>query len=207
MNVAEDLQQITEQLEQELGLPKGFFSKLKDEDDWSFVVKLESLIESACTYLLVKATNPALEEIFSRLEIASKSTGKIAFIKSLNLLDEPERAFIRAIAELRNTLVHDVRNVASFSFPKYIEGLDNQQLENLGKTLLRHDETEKLRECLKDGAKILFWFSALSVLANIYIVKLRADLKQRSHEILSEFIDNFGGLRTEMLKQLLKDAT
>jgi hypothetical protein len=212
MTEAANLQEAAEQIEKELGLPKGFFSGLMNEDDWSFVVKLESLLESACTYLLVKATNqPALEDVFSRIEIANKYTGKIAFIKALNLLEERDRAFVHALAALRNTLVHNVRNVASFSFSSYIDSLDNQQFANLQKALLGNEQTQKheeprkdKRKLLKDTAKFLFWFGALGCLGNIYIVKVREELRQKSRQQLADYIERYGGLRTEVFRELLK---
>ncbi len=36
-----------QELELDLGLPKGFCIKLLEEDDWSFVIKLHALLESA----------------------------------------------------------------------------------------------------------------------------------------------------------------
>ena len=214
MTDAETLEEAAQQLEQELGLTKGFFSGLLKEDDWSFIVKLESLIESACTYLLVKATNqPSLEDIFSRLEIANKYTGKVAFIKALNLLDERDRAFVHALATLRNTLVHDVRNVASFSLSIHVDKLDNQQLVSLFRALVTSDflksyesSGKDIRKLLRESAKFLFWFGALGLLGNIYVTKLREELKQRSRQQLAEYIDRFGGLRTEVFKELLKNA-
>lgn len=211
---AETLEEAARQLEQELGLATGFFSSLLKEDDWSFVVKLESLIESACTYLLVKATGqPSLEDIFAQLEIADKSTGKIAFIKALNLLEEKDRAFVHALAALRNILVHDVKNVASFSFLGYVEKLDKPQLTNLFKALVTSEFLKEyessgkdIRKFLKESAKFLFWFGALELLGNVYIAKLREEIKQRSRQQLADYIDRFGGLRTEVFKELLKNA-
>ena len=48
MNQDESIQE----LEQALGLPKGFCFKLIEEDDWSFVLKLQALLESAISDLL-----------------------------------------------------------------------------------------------------------------------------------------------------------
>lgn len=74
-------------LESELGLPKAFFRGLLDENDWSFVIKLHSLIESAATRLLVVALGkPELEEIISRIELSGKTTGKLAFFQKFKSL-------------------------------------------------------------------------------------------------------------------------
>jgi hypothetical protein len=114
-------------LESELGLPKAFFRGLLDENDWSFVIKLHSLIEAAATRLLVIALGkPELEEIISRLELSGKTTGKLAFFESLDLLDSESRGFIQTLSEVRNKLVHNVSNV-SITLEEYVESLDDSR--------------------------------------------------------------------------------
>jgi len=49
-------------IEEDLGLPTGFCVRLQNEDDWSFVVKLHALLESAASDFLAKA--------FGRQELA-----------------------------------------------------------------------------------------------------------------------------------------
>ena len=44
-----------QELELDLGLPKGFCFKLLEEDDWSFVIKLHALLESAVSELITRA--------------------------------------------------------------------------------------------------------------------------------------------------------
>jgi hypothetical protein len=100
------------ELEKELGLPKGFFHRLAEEDDWSFVIKFHALIEAAITHLLVSFfENQSLRSIFSRLELSNFTTGKIAFVKNLDLIDTRSVTFIQKLSEIRNRFVHDVTNV------------------------------------------------------------------------------------------------
>jgi hypothetical protein len=53
-------EKVLESLEKDLGLPRGFCFRLRHEDDWSFVVKLHALIESAAEAgdSLVRLGNP-----------------------------------------------------------------------------------------------------------------------------------------------------
>jgi len=200
-------------IEKELELPEGFLSRLHKEDDWSFVVKLHALIESACTYLLVKATNrPELEEIFSRLDIANKATGKMAFIKALNVLDEKVRAFIHALASLRNSLVHNIRSVPTFSLRSYVESLDSQQLSNFLKAIYSDNVASEIersgqnkREVLIEGAKFMLWLNAVNCLANIYIVMKQEEFRQERRRALVDLVERFRGLRTELIRDMLKD--
>jgi energy-converting hydrogenase A subunit M len=99
-------------LEEALGVEDGFFSKLSEEDDWSMIIKLHSLIEAAISELLAKRLKKdILVDAFSNMELSNKKSGKMAFVKALDLLDEPERRYISSLSELRNKLVHNVQNV------------------------------------------------------------------------------------------------
>lgn len=40
------------EVEKYLGLQEGFFRKLQLEDDWSLIIKLNSLIEISCSAML-----------------------------------------------------------------------------------------------------------------------------------------------------------
>ena len=83
-----------------------------EENDWSFIIKLHSLIEAAATQLLVVTLGkPELEDIISLLELSGQRTGKLAFFKSMNTLDSSSRRFIQSLSEIRNSFVHDVSNV------------------------------------------------------------------------------------------------
>jgi len=100
-------------LEAELSLPKGFLYSLKNENDWSFIIKIHALIEAAVSYLLTqKLGHDKLLPIFSRMELSNKTTGKTAFISTLKLLNKDERRFVSSLSELRNILIHNVKNVS-----------------------------------------------------------------------------------------------
>ena len=80
---------VIQDLELTLGLPENFYTNLKSEDDWSFVVKLHSLFEAAITGVVVAALGKdELGDIVSRLELSNKRTGKMAFVKALDLMWE-----------------------------------------------------------------------------------------------------------------------
>ena len=119
--------------EQKLGLPKSFYSDLLKNDDWSFVVKLNALVEAACTHALsVRLHAPELEEAFANTDLAISKYGKVTLLRGLNSLTSEQAHIIRQLAELRNKLVHNVRNV-TFSLPGYVSELDKQQLSSFTK--------------------------------------------------------------------------
>lgn len=128
--------------EERLSIKKGFYvGLLVEKDDWSFLIKLHALIEAALSHLLaelislsVKKYLPddkkpkGLEEFFSWLELSNKRTGKVAFVKALDVFPKEHRRFISSLSELRNQLVHDIRNV-SFKFSEYIQTLNPEQTD------------------------------------------------------------------------------
>jgi hypothetical protein len=119
------------ELESNVGVPENFFRALSQTDDWSFVIKLHALFEAACTHLLLHHfKEPELTDVFSRLELSNKVTGKIAFLKKSGLLNKESRQFISALSELRNSLVHDVRN-AEFSLPTMVATLNAAEIKNM----------------------------------------------------------------------------
>jgi hypothetical protein len=61
-----------EQFEQRLELPKGFYTDLLREDDWSFVIKLSAFLEAACTTSLWCGWR--LQSLRMRLLISIKAT-------------------------------------------------------------------------------------------------------------------------------------
>lgn len=106
----------------QLGLSKDFLDRLFNEDDWSFVIKLHSLIEAVITQLLIETLGQTkLLEPFANLELSNKKSGKVAFAKELDLLSKEARSFISSLSELRNELVHNIQNV-QFKFLDTHEG-------------------------------------------------------------------------------------
>src|SRR3546814_8687791 len=76
-----------------IGVRENFFKDLLGEDDWSFVIKLHALFEAAFTHLLLfHFKEPELTDIFARLELSNKATGKIAFLGKLELLGKDNQS-------------------------------------------------------------------------------------------------------------------
>jgi hypothetical protein len=118
-----------ESLSNRIGIPPSFFESLVKEDDWSFIIKLHALFEAAVNLLLVHALdNNSLDTFISRLELSNNTTGKLAMAKSLRVLGEANRRFLRKLSELRNQLIHDVRNI-DFSLSAYVEGLNADRMK------------------------------------------------------------------------------
>lgn len=159
------------ELEKALGVERGFFNKLSEEDDWSMIIKLHSLIEAAISELLAKRLNKdVLIDAFSNMELSNKKSGKMAFVKALNLLEEPERRYISSLSELRNRLVHNVKNV-NYKMHEEIEKMDSQQFKkfvNNFNTLSTVADDTVLNLFKHDPSQAL-WYGCMAVLGIIQV--------------------------------------
>lgn len=160
-------------LERKLGVPQGFFESLDrdDETDWAFVIKLHALVEAAISHLLTESLNrPELHDIFSRLDMSNKSTGKAAFVEALGLMGKDERRFINSLSELRNTLVHDVRNVG-FDLSEYVAGMNQKDQDAFLKkfNLLSTEVTDDVRNLFRFDPRQALWYAGMAFLGFVYL--------------------------------------
>ncbi len=151
------------------GLPEDFMDNLLVESDWSFVIKLHALFEAVLASLVVKKLGvPALQDAITNLEFNNAKAGKVAFAQALELLDSREVAFLRGLSELRNRLVHNVRNV-QFDLRVYVANMDARQQKSFksqfGRTiLLLPDGEAEYTRLLREQPSIIIYFAAYSCL-------------------------------------------
>lgn len=192
------------ELESKIGVRENFFKDLVTEDDWSFVIKLHALFEAACTHLLLfHFKEPELTDVFARLELSNKSTGKIAFLGKLELLGKDNRRLVATLSEMRNSLVHDVRN-AEYSLETMVAGLDSAALKQFAlafspyethirtfprsadpKGRIGYDEklqraasVDEMMKRAKRSPKYHIWLGAYNVLVSIVDMYGYSDYKQ-----------------------------
>jgi hypothetical protein len=170
-----------EQFEKQYGLPHGFVIGLPKEDDWSFIVKIHALIEAAVTTQLSESIDPRLTLVFEQLELSDPRKGKIAFTKALNTLDSNQRRFIRFLSELRNDLVHNVRNV-SFNITAHLSTLDKKQRANFIDAITYFvTNAEFDRSQAAKNPKTIIWVAALLILVH---TSFQANADKRERESL-----------------------
>lgn len=179
------------EFEVRLGLPKGFYSKLLQEDDWSFIVKLNALFEGACTHVITTRLHaPELADAFAQLDFANTKCGKVALLRSLGAISSEQATTLRALAELRNALVHNISNV-SFSFSSYVAGLDANQLKSLVRNF-GHGISDSFEigekaipkaQFVRDNPKIALWLSSAEVIACLYVEFEVAEIKLKRLQI------------------------
>lgn len=171
-----------------LGLPNGFYEKLLQEDDWSFIIKLNALFEGACTEVLSSCLGTAkITEALANLEFAHSKCGKIAMLKSLDAITTQQASILRTLAELRNNLVHNISNV-NFSFSNYVSSKDENQkksfLKTLGHGIQEHIQFEgksvPRNTFVEENPKLALWLTAAEVLACLHLEFARTELRLES---------------------------
>ena len=166
-------------LEERIGVTPGFFERLDTDDDtdWASVIKLHALIEAAISHLLaMELRRNELEKVFSRLDISNKHTGKAAFVEALELLDKPARTFMHSLSTLRNSLVHDVKNV-DFDLEKYVSEMSDQKKKQfvLDFNLLSTEVTNDIRKLFLVDPRQALWYSGMAFLGLVYL-KIRPSI-------------------------------
>ncbi len=163
-------------LEKALGVDEGFFNKLSEEDDWSLIIKLHSLIEAAVSDLLVKRLQKnVLIDALSNMELSNKKSGKMAFVKALGLLGEHERRYISSLSELRNRLVHNIKNV-NYQMHEVVEKMDSQQFKQFVKKFntLSTEYDEDIQNLFRHDPSQALWYGGMAVLGIINIERSRS---------------------------------
>jgi len=168
-------------LEVKLNIRNGFFDELLKEDDWSFIIKSHAIVEAAASSLLTKYVGiETLIEVFARIELSNKSYGKVIFLKHLNLLEKEERRFLASLSEIRNKLVHNIKEM-EFSLTEYVGGLNIEQKQNFIKSfgycyLTENKQGDKIvenHEQIISNPKRSIWLSLKYILA---IISIQIDL-------------------------------
>lgn len=170
--------------EQKLGLPKDFYIHLLQEDDWSFVIKLNALFEGATTHVLTTRLHaPELIHAFAHLDQLNYKVGKVALLRELGAITPEQSALLRQLGELRNELAHNIKNV-TFSFSSYVSSRDSNQLAKLVK-VFGHGvneiiEIESLKipreQFVRENPKLALWLTSAEVIACLYLEFEVADL-------------------------------
>lgn len=148
----------------------SFMKRLLHDDDWSFVIKAQALVEAALTDLLVAhAGDDRLKPIYEKLPIANEETGKVKLGESLGLLSKTQRRYIRALSSLRNKLAHRVEYL-DFKFQDHIEKLPKNELKAWCEAVVWFKDegtsAESWRAIAKNNPKMAVWMATMLLAAD-----------------------------------------
>jgi len=179
-----------EKLEEDLGIPRGFFIGLMEEGDWAFLIKLHALFEAAVAHAVVeKLGHQELQEAFSYLDMSNVKFGKARFAKQLGLLTADEFQFVRILSELRNDLVHDLRNI-TFSFEDYLKKMTEGKRKTFVEQITYSMPEGGLMATFEGGVKgfavkatkSAIWVASIDILVMLYLHADRARMEKKDLE-------------------------
>lgn len=189
---------IAAEFETRIDLPSGFFNSLIAEDDWAFLIKTHALIEACITHAICATLGrPELEAVVARLDTANNQSGKLAFAKTLGLLDKPMRKYVTTLSQLRNEVVHNARS-ANFRFQEHWDRLTPEQhLQVCAALALEDDLTSpvsqseiKLISIVNEFPKLGIGLSTAIVMSHLYTHTLAGDLALQLQKVGSVVIGN-----------------
>lgn len=166
-----------------LGLPPGFYDRLVNEDDWSFVIKLNALVEAACSdALAARLHEPALVSLLATLDLGHPKHGKVALLKELSAINKEQAGVLRMVLELRNLLAHNVARIG-FTFAEYIAAMDRQQRKSFvaraGYGIKPEFDGQTCAEFVLQEPKTAIWLTVAEILACLHLEHDIADTRLR----------------------------
>lgn len=187
------LQEVT-RLEKGLNLPEGFFEKLLEEDDWSFIIKLHALFEAALSHVIVHRLGcDALADAVSYMDMSDKRKGKVVIASALGLLVSEERGFLDILSELRNVCAHDIRETVTFNLVDMVASMKPGQQTKFIKSVCGdmadepYDDEDgtmiSYRQFALKYPKVTIWTIGMYVLAHLCLQKENEELQRRTAEL------------------------
>lgn len=157
--------------------------RLHDDNDWSFVIKVQAIVEAAVTEAVIaKVGEPAILSIVERLPLADEEIGKLTLAKELNILPKEQRRFVRKMAELRNRLAHRVQDI-EFDFSKYVESLNSSQLrdwkESVAWFAIERDNHEFWLQRAQEKPRLTVYLSIVLLLGMLDIAQVEAETPRK----------------------------
>lgn len=164
-------------------LRSDFLKKLEDDDDWSFVIKIQALVEAALTEAIVSVLGePRVKRMIERLALADEENGKLRIATELGLLDKRQRRFIRRMANLRNQLAHRISDV-DFKFSQFITSLDASQAKDWQESLawfaLDRDSSKFWLGGTLSAPRTVVWVGTLMLLSTLHVAVVEVETKRK----------------------------
>jgi hypothetical protein len=164
-----------------LGLPPNFYRRLLEEDDWSFVIKLNALVEAVCSdALAARLHEPALAALLATLDLGHPKHGKVALLRALGSLEKDQATVLQMLYELRNKLAHNVAHVA-FSFNDHFESMDKRQRARFvavaGHGVRDDVEGVSKESFVAQNSKVAIWLTVSEILACLHLEHQAAEVR------------------------------
>ncbi|MBI6912577.1 hypothetical protein JET72_01440, partial [Pseudomonas juntendi] len=159
-----------------------------DDNDWALIIKLHAALEAATTQaIVIHIDQDILKGVIERLPLSDNQTGKCRIAVELGILSKGQFTFIRKLSELRNNLVHQIKNI-DFNAKSYFRSLDKQQLQSWKSAITWNNgqvSQVSLAETLDQNPRMALFLSVFSIIT-LLIVTDQEKLIRKKADFLSE---------------------
>ncbi|MGE8050625.1 hypothetical protein ACQKPT_20290 [Pseudomonas monteilii] len=159
-----------------------------DDSDWALIIKLHAALEAATTQaIVIHIDQDILKGVIERLPLSDNQTGKGRIAVELGILSKGQLTFIRKLSELRNNLVHQIKNI-DFNAKSYFRNLDKQQLQSWKNAITWNNgqvSQVSLADTLDQNPRMALFLSVFSIIT-LLIVTDQEKLVRKKADFLSE---------------------
>lgn len=192
------------ELEAKLGVPDRFFAGLREETDWSFIIKLAALMEAALSSVIVAALGrPEIADTVVAMSLSDNKPGKLRVAQRLGLLDGEQAAFLKQLQKFRNECAHQIQNV-NFDLKQRVNALCDPEVAAFARAaaLIPQGKSSIDGETIdfaRGRPKELLWLGAMAVLLGLAFRNKDAELANERARLYESFykaygVHSFGGL-------------
>ncbi len=151
-------------------LPNDWLENLLKEDtDWAFCIKIASIAEDTVRTAFDLLVQPTA---FAKLAMKQAPTERIELALKLGFIDEPAAKGLRAIAAVRNSYAHSVRNVTKplgYFFDRNTnEGKARFDLLAASYVPSPGDTPNGRQWIVEDRPRVGMWLALLSAMSQLY---------------------------------------
>ena len=190
-------------------LPDSFLEDLLQGDDWTYIIRLHALLETAITWALEIHLQPhPIGDFLARLNFAGRGSSKLELAEQLGILDQDSRKYVSGINTIRNRLAHNIRHLR-FDLARYVEDLSEEHRRQFVSNCCALVDPKIAADTLKEervsnipAPKLILWAEGILVVATI-LEKTRLKLPPPesggpSQASLQQIVDSIFGMTARM---------
>lgn len=161
-------------LELALKIKPGFFWRLSQSgDDWSFLIKIHTLLEMSIGHLIQQRISvPELDQIIEKVPMNGGAASKLKIASALSLLDKDTEKFITALSSLRNKAAHQI-DAVNFTMDDFIHNIEESEIKNLFLKPGPGLSSQQIIASVKSSPRFAIWASSLNLLTAVYEKKTK----------------------------------
>jgi hypothetical protein len=156
-------------LESALNIKNGFFWELSHSgDDWSFLLKVHTLLEMAIAHLIQQRIGiDELNLIIEKVPMNGGAASKMKIASALSLLDNDTDKFLDALTKLRNKAAHQIDSV-NLTMGDFIKLIQKSEVKHLFLRPGPNFSEDEVVASVMSSPRFSIWASSLNLLSAIY---------------------------------------